>query len=37
VTRSELQNRGYRVIVMRYDQDIQEQIEKHPDVFGAMR
>ena len=37
VTRSELQNRGYRVIVMRYDQDIREQIEKHPDVFGAMR
>jgi hypothetical protein len=37
VTRSELQNRGYRVIVMRYDHDIREQIGKHPDVFGAIR
>jgi hypothetical protein len=35
--RSELQHRGYRVIVMRYDQGIRVQIGQYPDVFGVMR
>jgi hypothetical protein len=35
-TRSELRQWGYRVIAVRYDQDIREQIMLHPDVFGRM-
>jgi hypothetical protein len=35
--RSELKQRGYRVIVMRYDQGIRAQIVQHPHVFGGMR
>jgi ATP-dependent helicase YprA (DUF1998 family) len=34
VTRQELKDLGYRVIVIRYDQDIEEQIRRYPDVFG---
>ena len=37
VMRSELKRRGYRVIEIRYAQDIREQIVKHSDVFGGMR
>jgi len=37
VMRSELKSRGYRVIEIRYAQDIREQIVKHSDVFGGMR
>jgi very-short-patch-repair endonuclease len=32
--RAELTSRGYRVIPIRYDQALPEQIARHPEVFG---
>ena len=32
--RSELVNRGYRVVVIRYDSNVDEQIAAAPEVFG---
>jgi superfamily II DNA/RNA helicase len=32
--RADLRDLGYRVVIIRYDQDLEEQIKKYPDVFG---
>ncbi len=32
--RTELVRRGYRVIVVRYDRDIQEQLQRYAELFG---
>lgn len=34
ITRQELKDLGYRIIVIRFDQDLEEQIRRYPDVFG---
>jgi very-short-patch-repair endonuclease len=34
-TRSELERRGYRVVVLRYDQEIEEQVGRYPEIFGG--
>jgi very-short-patch-repair endonuclease len=35
--REQLRESGYRVIVIRYDQDLETQIAQYPDVFGQAR
>ncbi len=32
--RMRLKEKGYRVIVIRYDRDLEEQIREHEDIFG---
>jgi len=32
--RATLEDQGYRVITIRYDQPLEPQVEAHPDVFG---
>ncbi|MFB6285285.1 MAG: DEAD/DEAH box helicase [Candidatus Bipolaricaulia bacterium] len=34
--RADLRDLGYRVIVIRYDQDLESQIQGHADVFGEV-
>jgi very-short-patch-repair endonuclease len=34
VKRGELKAAGYRVVVIRYDQDLEQQVAGHEDVFG---
>ena len=33
--RTELQTRGYRVIVIRHDEPLPAQVAKYPEVFGS--
>lgn len=35
--RAELKDLGYRVVVIRYDHDLEEQIRAHADIFGEGR
>ncbi|GIW70792.1 MAG: hypothetical protein KatS3mg102_0334 [Planctomycetota bacterium] len=35
--RAELVRRGYRVVVVRHDRSIEEQIAHHPTIFGGLR
>ncbi len=33
--RDELRDRGYRVVVIRYDQPLNDRIAHHPEIFGS--
>jgi len=33
-TRRELREKGYRIIVIRYDKDLEDQIQSYEDIFG---
>ena len=35
VAREALEDRGYRVITVRFDEDIEAQVSAHPDVFSG--
>lgn len=37
INRTELKELGYRVVVIRYDKDLEEQIRKYPEIFGKGR
>ncbi|MCX7974988.1 MAG: helicase-related protein, partial [Candidatus Aminicenantes bacterium] len=37
IMRQELRELGYRIVVIRYDQDLEEQIRKYSDIFGEGR
>jgi len=34
--RSELLMRGFRVVVIRFDESLRDQLSAHPDIFGAV-
>jgi superfamily II DNA/RNA helicase len=35
--RTALTNKGFRVVVIRYDKDIEQQVNEHSDVFGQVK
>ena len=35
--RADLMSRGYRVVVIRYDQELEDQVNENQDVFGVVK
>jgi len=33
--RQELKELGYRVVVIRYDEPLEQQVKRHSDIFGG--